>query len=394
MQLRSSVGWLLVAVIATLPSRAAAADGGGPNIVARAAIVMDRQTGEVLWSRSPDLELPPASTTKVMTAVLALESDELERNFPVSADACRVVPRKVNLRAGQRLKLEDLVYAILLNSANDAAVVIAESLAGSVEAFGDRMTARARQLGALHTRFVNPHGLHDDAHYTTARDLVTIFNHALDVPRFRDIISTKAITIPVENSRQRIALHTHNRLLESYRIPVIGKTGFTIPAKKCFVGAGTHDGREVLVAVLGSTDLWGDVRRLLEFGYGDAMPPAARALQRAIMRPVPGRRAGHRQLAQGSIRGQVRVARATAVAPRYAVRIGSFDRMERARRVQQALDRRGLDVAIQQVEKGNGKRRRTAYVVHVGPYASRDQAESAVRLVKAEVGMPAQIIQR
>ena len=293
MQLRSWVVGALIALV-VLPGRTHAAEGA-PFVTATAAIVMDGQTGEVLWSRAPDLELPPASTTKVMTAILALESDALERHFPASAEACRVVPRKVNLRPGQRLRLEDLVYAILLNSANDAANVIAESLAGSVPAFGDRMTARARQLGALHTRFLNPHGLTEEGHYTTARDLVTIFDHALQVPRFRDIISTKAITVPVENSRLRISLHSHNRLLTSYRIPVIGKTGYTVPAKKCFVGAGMADGREILVSVLGSTDLWGDVKRLLEFGFGDSMPGAAPGLQRAKMRP--SRKAGRRGVA-------------------------------------------------------------------------------------------------
>ena len=316
MRLRSCVVGVVLAT-AVLPGGVRAADDA-PYVTATAAIVMER-TGEILWSRSPDLELPPASTTKVMTAILALESDALERTFPASSEACRVVPRKVNLRPGQRLRLEDLVYAILLNSANDASVVIAESLAGSVPAFGDRMTARARQLGALHTRFLNPHGLTEEGHYTTARDLVTIFDHALDVPRFREIISTKAITVPVENSGRGIALHSHNRLLTSYRIPVIGKTGYTIPAKKCFVGDGMYDGREILVAVLGSTDLWGDVKRLLEFGYGDSMPPAAPALQRAKMRPT-GKRSARRQWAAGSPRGAVAASTRTKSTRQYAAR--------------------------------------------------------------------------
>ncbi len=390
MRLRGCVVGMVLAA-AVLPWRVEAADGG-PYVTATAAIVMDR-TGEVLWSRSPDLELPPASTTKVMTAILALESDALERHFPVSSEACRVVPRKVNLRPGQSLRLEDLVYAILLNSANDASVVIAESLAGSVAAFGDRMTARARQLGALHTRFMNPHGLTEEGHYTTARDLVTIFDHALDVPRFRDIISTKAITVPVENSRRAISLHSHNRLLTSYRIPVVGKTGYTIPAKKCFVGAGMHGGREILVAVLGSTDLWGDVKRLLEFGFGDSMPAAAPVLQRAKMRPA-GRRAARRQVAARAARDPIVASTQTKSAPQYAVRVGSFDRIDGAKRLQRALGRRGFDVAIRQVAKGQGKKRRTQYVVHVGPYADRGQAESAVRTMDAQVKLPAQIIQQ
>src|SRR6185369_7832862 len=145
------------------------------------------------------------------------------------------------------------------------------------------------------SHFVNPHGLTADGHYSTARDLATIFRHGLEVPKFRTILSTKSVTVSVENSARVIALHSHNRLLEGYRIPVIGKTGYTIPAKKCFVGAGTFDGREFIVAVLGSTDLWGDTKRLFEYAFGDGLPPAP-LLQRAAVRPalMRGGRAGKR----------------------------------------------------------------------------------------------------
>ncbi len=250
MAMRSLWGWVVVVMAAlSIPRAGVASTADSPRISARAAVLMDGGTGQVIWAREPDLELPPASTTKVMTAVLALESGSLGQAFPASTEACRVVPSKVSLRPGQRLNLENLVYAILLNSANDASLVIAEGLAGSVTAFAERMTARARQLGALNTRFMNPHGLTAEGHYSTARDLATIFRHALDVPKFRGIISTKAISVGVENSRRTISLRSHNRLLDSYRIPVVGKTGYTIPAKKCFVGAGNHDGREIIVAV-------------------------------------------------------------------------------------------------------------------------------------------------
>ena len=294
------VGAVAVATAMILTGGGARA-ADGPNVTARAAVIMDADSGELLWAREPDLELPPASTTKVMTAILALESGGAQRAFAASREACSVVPSKVNLRPGQRLSLEDLVYAILLNSANDASVVIAENLAGSVPAFADRMTARARQLGALHTHYENPHGLTAENHYSTAHDLATIFRHALTVPRFRDIIGTKAIAVSIEDSRRKILLHSHNRLLEGYRIPVIGKTGYTVPAKKCFVGAGSYDGRELIVAVLGSTDLWGDTRRLFEFGFGDAWPVAP-VLQQAKLRP-----AGSRAPARGSVRAASRV---------------------------------------------------------------------------------------
>jgi D-alanyl-D-alanine carboxypeptidase (penicillin-binding protein 5/6) len=279
------------------------------------------------------------------------------------------------------LNLENLVYAILLNSANDASLVIAEGLAGSVPAFAERMTARARQLGALNTRFVNPHGLTAAGHYSTVRDLATIFRHALTVPKFRDIVSTKAIAVGIENSRRTISLRSHNRLLNSYRIPVVGKTGYTIPAKKCFVGAGTHDGREIIVAVLGSTDLWGDTRRLLEFGFGESMPPEP-LLQRA--RLTPSKRGANPR----------RTVRSASRTGRYAVQVGTFDRIERAQRLQRVLGKRGFDAEINRVASGRGKKRRTHYQVQVGTYPNRGQAESAVRTITAQVDLPALVVKR
>jgi D-alanyl-D-alanine carboxypeptidase (penicillin-binding protein 5/6) len=316
-----------------------------------------------------------------MTAILALESGGAQRAFAASREACSVMPTKVNLQPGQRLSLEDLVYAILLNSANDASVVIAENRAGSVPAFADRMTARARQLGALHTHYENPHGLTAENHYSTARDLATIFRHALEVPRFRDIIGTKAIAVGIEDSRRKILLHSHNRLLQGYRIPVIGKTGYTVPAKKCFVGAGSYEGREIIVAVLGSTDLWGDTRRLFEFGFGDALP-APPVLQQAKLRPAATRAA-----ARGAVRSASR-------AERYVIQVGTFDRMDRAKRLQRALGKRGYEAEIDRVASGRGKNRRTQYRVQVGTYPNRGQAESAVRTMAAQVDVPAVVIQR
>jgi D-alanyl-D-alanine carboxypeptidase (penicillin-binding protein 5/6) len=385
MRMRNTWGWMLVVGGLLVPWTAAASTGEPLHVTARAAMIMDADSGTVLWARNPDVELPPASTTKVMTAILALESDELGRSFPASAEACRVEPTKVNLRPGQRLNLEDLVYAILLNSANDASIVIAESLAGSVPAFADRMNARARQLGALHTRFVNPHGLTADGHYSTVRDLATMFRHGLEVPKFRTILGTKSVTVGVDGGRRQIALHSHNRLLEGYRIPVIGKTGYTVAAKKCFVGAGTFDGRELIVAVLGSSNLWGDTKRLFEFGFGDGLPPIP-TLQRAAMRPAA------RRAARVARR---RAARSTSHRDRhYAIQVGTFDHIDRAKRLQHALGRRGYDARIDRVAKGRGKNKRTKYRVQVGKYPSRHQAESAVRTMSAQVDLPTRIVQR
>jgi len=346
-----------------------------PRVTAKAAIVVDARSGSVLWAQSPDERLPPASTTKVMTAVLALESGRLHDQVEASPKACLVAPSKVNLRPGQRLALEDLVYAILLNSANDASIAIAEHLSSSVESFGEKMTTRAHLLGATRTNFVNPHGLTQDGHYSTVRDLSTIFRYALAVPRFREILGTKAVVVGVENSSRRIALHSHNRLLDSYRIPVIGKTGYTIAAKKCFVGAGRYGDREIIVAVMGSRDLWGDTRRLLEFGFDGELPP--------LVEPHSKRQQPSRGTAAPAPR-----------APQYAIHVGTFDQKGQAERLQRALGRRGFDVAIDRLADGRGRSRRFRYRVQVGPYKSRGQAESAARTMAAQVDLPTRVVQR
>ena len=175
-------------------------------------------------------------------------------------------------------------------------------------------------------------------------------------------------------------MHSHNRLLGTYRVPVVGKTGYTIPAKKCFVGAGTHAGREIIVAVLGSTDLWGDTKRLFEFGFGDTLP-AEPLLRRAKAGPST------RHIS----RGKVRPAVAGGV---YAIQVGTFDRVQQARRLQRALGRRGYEAEIDRVASGRGRNKRTRYRVQVGSYTDRGQAESAVRTMAAQMDLPTLIVRR
>ena len=407
MQTGKWVRFVLVVVAAVAVTSSAIATAleasEGPRLTAKSAIIVDARTGSVLWAQDPDEQLPPASTTKVMTAILALESGHLRDAVEASPEACMVAPSKVNLRPGQRLLLEDLVYAILLNSANDASIAIAEHLASSIAAFGARMTSRAHLLGATRTRFANPHGLTQDGHYSTVRDLATIFRYALAVPKFREILGTKSLVVGVENSTRRIALHSHNRLLENYRIPVIGKTGYTIAAKKCFVGAGNYGGREIIVALMGSTDLWGDTRRLLEFGFGDDMPPEAgrrpRQLEAASRVTEPSPRRAYVS-AMNRPADQVRRAyvatpqKADRAAPEYAIHVGTFDRRDRAERLGRALGRRGFDVSVDRLADGRGRRRRITYRVQVGPYRNRGQAETAARNMAAQVDLPTRVVQR
>jgi len=336
------LGWGALGAMLVL-SGASMADAAGPSVRAKAAIIMDGSTGEVLWSRRPDDPLPPASTTKVMTALLAVESGRLGETFRVSSEAQSRPPSKIGLRSGQRMKLDDLLHAILLKSANDAAVVIAEGLGGSVSKFGRQMTERAHALGARTASFRNPHGLTQAGHVASARDIAKIFRTATKNAKIRRVLQTKSVRVPVQGSGVRyVSLWTHNRLLTGYRYRVIGKTGYTRAAGKCFVGSTTHDGREVVIALLGSTDLWGDARRMFEWAYASDRLPERQLVRRD--EPIPAAKPDPTVVltaASEPLPAWVTAAsldgggRAPSGASRFTVRFGPFNddgTFERARR--------------------------------------------------------------
>jgi D-alanyl-D-alanine carboxypeptidase len=268
---------------------AAAAELPAPDITGRAAVVLDGRTGRILWERDADRPLPPASTTKIMTTLLALESGRLDRSYEVSPYAAAQAPSKLGLRAGQRMQLEDLAYALILKSANDAAVVVAEGLAGSVPEFSAFMNQRAREIGATNTQFHNPNGLPDDEHLTSAHDMALILRHALTVPGFRAVAGANAKLVQIEDAKIRpVMLHSKNRLLNGYFVPVLGKTGYTRAAGRCFAGAAELNGRQVITVVFGASDMWGDTRKLMEYGFStfdDTAPAVQLALEQARRNP-------------------------------------------------------------------------------------------------------------
>lgn len=277
------------ALMLAMVAPAGALPGAPPNVGARAAIVLDASTGEILWARDADRQLPPASTTKIMTTLLALESGRLERSFSVSPFAAAQAPSKLGLRAGQRVELEDLTYALMLKSANDASVVVAEGLAGNVGEFAALMNQRAREVGATNTQFQNPHGLPNPDHLSTVHDMALILRHALTVPGFREVAGSTAKVIQIEDSKIRpVSLHTKNRLLNGYFVSVLGKTGYTRAAGRCFAGAAELNGRRVITVVFGAADMWGDTRKLMEYGFAsfeDTAPAVQLALEQARRNP-------------------------------------------------------------------------------------------------------------
>jgi D-alanyl-D-alanine carboxypeptidase len=349
-----------------------------PVVGARAAIIMDAATGEVLFEKNADDALPPASTTKVMTAIVALESGRLDDALRVSAYASETAPSKIGLRPGQRMELRHLLYALLLNSANDAATVVAEGLAGSEESFAARMTTRAGQLGASNSRFANAHGLTAPGHVSSARDLAVIFRHGLAIPRFREILSTRSVQVPVEGaSVHHVSLRSHNRLLSGYTYPVIGKTGYTRAARRCFVGSATHDDREIVIALLGSSDLWGDAKRLFAHGFGapDEKPtvvmagmlPSLGRLQRSATRERLRREAAARAAAERAAEGDDDE---PSDATRFAVQLGPYTSRKTVVTTRSRLARRGYSA----VPAGRALR--------VGSFSTRSRADELAQRLR------------
>jgi D-alanyl-D-alanine carboxypeptidase (penicillin-binding protein 5/6) len=358
------VVWVVFAAI--IPATGAAADG--PRLTARAAIIMDATSGEVIWDRNGSEPLPPASTTKIMTAILAIESGRLDETVRVSEHAAETAPSKINLKPGQRLRVRSLLYALLLNSANDAADVIAEGLADSEEEFADRMNAKARQIGATTAHFVNPHGLTAYGHHASARDLALIFRHGLRLPTFREVLETRSTEVAVEApSIHWISLHSHNRLLSGYTYPVIGKTGYTRPARRCFVGAASQDDRELIIAILGATDLWGDARRLFSYGFsvGETSPPVVMA----GMMPIPTALRPH-ATAEGDDEDVVDEVRP---APRghYAIQFGPYRKRRLAVATRVGLAHRGYTAVL------------AGRTLRLGSFSNRGRAERLARRLRA-----------
>jgi D-alanyl-D-alanine carboxypeptidase (penicillin-binding protein 5/6) len=338
-----------LAAALVLASTASAASGAAPTFTARAAIVVNAASGEVLWAKNADQPLPPASTTKVLTAILALESGRLDESFPVSRFASQTAPSRIGLLPGQRMALRNLLYALLLNSANDAATVVAEGLAGSQSAFAARMTERAHALGARTARFQNPHGLTAAGHVASARDLAVVFRHALRLPLFREVLETRAIEVPVEaRAVRRVSLRSHNRLLKGYRYPVIGKTGYTRAARRCFVGAANDDQHEIVVALLGATDLWGDTRRLVEYGLDLAAGRPSVLMAGVLPTPSVARRSKtRRETAEGDDEPVAARSEPQKEPPlRYAVQLGPYRSRQTAEATRAKLSRRGYSAWV------------------------------------------------
>ncbi len=228
--------------------------GREPVLSASSALLMDASSGQVLWARNADARRFPASTTKILTGLLFAEASR-----PEDRVTCRnprigdIGESSLNVKPGESFSADDLLKGMLLRSANDGAVVIAEHVAGSSTAFADLMNARAKRIGATRSHFTNPHGLHDPAHFTTARDLALIAREALKNTRFKAIVRNPVATIRRTASTDRRLVAKAKHLFYD-KVPGADgvKTGYTRPAGNCFVGSATRGGRRLIAVVLGA----------------------------------------------------------------------------------------------------------------------------------------------
>lgn len=232
------------------------------DVNAKAAIIVERNTGKIIYEKETQTKNYPASVTKILTAILALENCQLDDVATVSQTAISNIPTEyivAPLKVGEEIKIEDLLYALMLKSANDAAYVLAEHMGGSVEGFANMMNKKAEEIGCKGTHFVNPNGIHNENHYTTAYDLYLISDYAMKNETFAKIVSTYSYTLPATNkypNKDRVMKNTNEFINPNsgfYNKSVKGiKTGTTIPAGNCLITDATENGMDFITVVLGA----------------------------------------------------------------------------------------------------------------------------------------------
>lgn len=246
-----------------------AAAASPPQVTAQSAVVIDADTGLVLYEKNCDQQLPIASLTKVMTAVVAAEEvEDWNAYTAASTEASNVGESEIYLEPGERIKLEDLLYAVLLKSANDAAFALGEAVGGNIDIFVALMNRKARQLGMKNSHFTNPHGLDAPGHYSTARDMAVLARYALSFPVLKKAFATKKKIIPWPGREYDRPLENHNKLLKYDFVKGI-KTGYTLKAGHCLISYAEFGSKKIIAVVLHSADspsCYEDSLRLLEYG--------------------------------------------------------------------------------------------------------------------------------
>jgi len=239
---------------------------GAPNVHAQAVVVIDAKTGHVLYEKNPNEHRPPASTQKLLTSLIVAESGDLDRVVTVEPSDTWAEPVKLNFQPGERYTRYQLLQVLLVHSMNDVARCLARDNAGSIEAFADRMNAKAAELGLANSHFVNPNGLPVPGQYSCARDMARIAQAAYANPLLRSIVCLKSLEFHYANGRVREFKNT-NKVLRGFALCNGMKTGYTEAAGHCLIASGENGGRDVIVVVLGdNTQVWRDAYLLLAWG--------------------------------------------------------------------------------------------------------------------------------
>lgn len=240
------------------------------ELSAQACALVEAESGQVLWSRNGAEPLPMASTTKIMTAMLAVEQGDLERQVVIPSQAQGVEGSSIGLQAGETMTMKQLLQGLMMESGNDAAVAVAILVDGSVEAFVEHMNRRAAELGLIQTSFANPNGLPAEGHRTTAEELGKLAAAAMKLPDFAEIVSTRTAQIPFRNEagKQRW-LTNSNKLLRMCEGADGVKTGFTKAAGRCLVSSAVRDGHRIICVTLNDPNDWEDHMALLDFAFSN-----------------------------------------------------------------------------------------------------------------------------
>lgn len=237
------------------------------DISAYSAVVYCVETDEVVFEKQASAVRSMASTTKIMTSVIALECNTPYRVVEITDAMVNVEGTSSGLKTGDKLTLNDLVYCMLLESGNDAANSVAISVGGSFAGFADMMNQKAKEIGMQNTSFVTPSGLDDENHYTTAYDMALLTAYALENPDFVNICSQKTYDVNFIDSDKKVTLSNHNRLLKEYEGCFGVKTGFTKKSGRCLVSAAKRDGVTLIVVTLNAWDDWNDHKKMFDYGF-------------------------------------------------------------------------------------------------------------------------------
>lgn len=258
----------LLVSVALLPTFAEAAGVAPASVTALSAIAIDGASGKILFSKDPDAARFPASTTKIMTGLLLVEHCKPDDIITAPWDVKLVKESSMHLKPFEKLRAKDMLLALMLRSANDGCYAVAVHLAGSVEKFAEMMNARAREIGCTGTHFHNPNGLNDPQHYTTAHDLALIGREAMKNPWFASVVKTYRVKIARSMNQADVWMVNHNKRLPKDPSCEGIKTGWTVPAGRCFVGSTSRDGWRAITVVLKAKDWQADTTKLTDWVYG------------------------------------------------------------------------------------------------------------------------------